>query len=262
MRKLSVLLGLLALSLSAHAEVRTSEIDYTVGERQFTGYLAYDDAQSGERPGVIVLHEWWGQTDYVRRRARMLARLGYTALAADMYGQGKVARHPEDARKMMEAATSDRAKVERRFDKAHDVLRAHPAVDPARTAAIGYCMGGGMALEMARGGKELEAVVSFHGTLGTDAAAQKGAVNADVLVLTGGADPFVPDDQVAAFREEMEAAGVDYQLHVYPGAKHGFTNPEADKLGQKFDLPLAHDEAAAQDSWQRMKTFLGQRVER
>jgi dienelactone hydrolase len=255
-------LALLGVSLGAHAEMRTSTIDYEVDGQTFEGYMAYDDAQSGERPGVLVLHEWWGHTDYVRRRARMLAQIGYTAFAVDMYGDGEAAKHPDDAQKMMQAVTSDPAKVERRFDKAHDVLRAHPAAHPERSAAIGYCMGGGMALQMARAGKDLQAVVSFHATLDTDSPARKGDVKADLLVLTGGADPFVPSEQVAAFRKEMEAAGVDYRVHVYPEAKHGFTNPAADKLGEKFDLPLAYNEAADQDSWKRMKRLLAQRLKR
>ncbi len=261
MRLLLAIGALLALAASAHAEIETREISYDIDGQTFQGYLAYDADQSGERPGVLVLHEWWGHNDYVRRRARMLADAGYTAFAADMYGEGKVAQHPEDAKAFMQAATSDPAKVERRFDKAHDLLRAHPTVDPERTAAIGYCMGGGMALEMARAGKDLDAVVSFHGTLDTDDPADEGEVKTPILVLTGGADPFVPDEQVQAFREEMKAAGADFRIKTYPGAKHGFTNPGADDHAERFDLPLAYDGEADRDSWRRMKRFFAKHLD-
>ncbi len=261
MRRLLATGALLVFTVCAHAEVETREISYDIQGQNFKGFLAYDGDQDGERPGVLVLHEWWGHNDYVRRRARMLADAGYTAFAPDMYGDGKVANHPEDAKAFMQAATSDPAKVERRFDNAHDLLRAHPTVDPQRTAAIGYCMGGGMALEMARAGKDLDAVVSFHGTLDTDDPADQGDVQAPVLVLTGGADPFVPDDQVQRFREEMKAAGADFRIKVYPGAKHSFTNPAADDYAQRFDLPVAYDDRADRDSWRRMKRFFDQHLE-
>jgi dienelactone hydrolase len=261
MRRLLLPLTLLLAAGAAHAEVQTREISYQVDGEDFQGYLALDDEQSGERPGVLVLHEWWGHTDYVRRRARMLADAGYTAFAADLYGQGKVAEHPDDAKSFMKAATSDPARLQRRFDKAHDLLRAHPSVDPERTAAIGYCMGGGIALEMARAGKDLEAVVSFHGTLDTDNRAQKGDIEPAILVLTGGADPFVPEKRVTAFREEMQAAGAQFRVHVYPDARHGFTNPAADDYAERFDLPLAYDSHADRDSWNRMKRLFERHLE-
>ncbi|MDZ7747795.1 MAG: dienelactone hydrolase family protein [Halofilum sp. (in: g-proteobacteria)] len=254
-------LALLPLALPAHAEVRTQEVTYDVDGQEFSGYFAWDEARQGERPGVLVLHEWWGQDAYARRRARMLAELGYTAFALDMYGNGKVAEHPEDAQAFMQSVMSDMERAERRFDKAHDLLRAHPTVAAGRTAAIGYCMGGGLALYMARVGKELDAVVSFHGSLGAQAGVPPAGIEADLLVLTGGSDPFVPDAQVEAFRQAMEAAEVDYELHVYPGAKHAFTNPAADRLGAEFDLPLAYDAEADADSWQRMRRFLEQRLQ-
>ena len=260
MRHLLICIALLLTSLVSQAAVRTQELTYTVGDREFTGYFAWDADQEGERPGVLVLHEWWGHNDYARRRARMLAQLGYSALALDMYGSGKVAEHPQDAQSFMQELTDDMDVAERRFDKAHDLLRAHPTVDADQTAAIGYCMGGGLALYMARTGRDLDAVVSFHGSLGTQADVPPGGIEAALLVLTGGADPFVPEAQIEAFRQTMEQAGVTYAVHVYPDAKHAFTNPEADRLGREFDLPLAYSSEADADSWQRMKRFLDQHL--
>lgn len=255
-RRILIACGLALLATGAHAETRTQEIAYEVGGREFTGYFAWDGAVAGERPGVLVVHEWWGHNDYARERARMLAEIGYTALALDMYGSDRVADHPEDAKAFMESLMSDMDVAEQRFDKAHDLLRAHPTVAPERTAAIGYCMGGGLALYMARTGKELDAVVSFHGSLGSQAGVDPDGTEAALLLLTGGADPLVPREQVQRFRETMEAAGVTHQVHVYPDAKHAFTNPEADRLGEEFGLPLAYDPGADADSWQRMKAFL------
>jgi dienelactone hydrolase len=260
LRRILIACGLALLASGAHAQVRTQEINYEAGGREFTGYFAWDDTSSGERPGVLVLHEWWGHNDYARERARMLAEIGYTALALDMYGSDRVAEHPEDARAFMQALMSDMDAAERRFDKAHDLLRAHPTVAPERTAAIGYCMGGGLALYMARAGKDLDAVVSFHGSLGSQAGVDPEGTEAALLVLTGGADPLVPQEDVQRFRETMETAGVTHQVHVYPDAKHAFTNPDADWLGEEFDLPLAYDAKADANSWQRMETFLDEHL--
>jgi dienelactone hydrolase len=255
MKRIAVLVLTSLFSWAVQAEVQTQEIQYTVGENEFTGYLAYDEAVSGKRPGVLVAHEWWGHNAYARKRAEMLAELGYTALALDMYGTGKVANHPDDAKKFMQAVTGDFREAEKRFLAAHKILSDHATVDRDKTAAIGYCMGGGISLHMARAGTDLDGVVSFHGSLGTETPATPGRIKAKILVLTGDADPFVPAEQVQAFKEEMKKAGVPYELKSYPGIKHSFTNPAADSLGEKFDMPLAYDEAADQDSWQRMQAF-------
>jgi dienelactone hydrolase len=247
---------LCAFSFSAAAALKSEEIVYRVGDNEFTGYLVYDDAIKGKRPGVLVVHEWWGLNAYARQRADMLARLGYTAFALDMYGTGKVADHPDDAKSFMQAVTSNMPQAEQRFDMAKSILEKQPTVDPRHIAAIGYCFGGGIVLHMARAGDDLDGVVSFHGSLGTEVPAQKGQVKARVLVFTGGADPFAPPELVAGFEKEMQAAGVDYQLVSYPGVKHSFTNPDADKLGERFGMPLAYDKHADEDSWQRMQAFL------
>jgi dienelactone hydrolase len=247
---------LCAFSFNAAAALKSEEIVYRVGDNEFTGYLVYDDAIKGKRPGVLVVHEWWGLNAYARQRADMLARLGYTAFALDMYGTGKVADHPDDAKSFMQAVTSNMPQAEQRFDMAKSILEKQPTVDPRHIAAIGYCFGGGIVLHMARAGDDLDGVVSFHGSLGTEVPAQKGQVKARVLVFTGGADPFAPPELVAGFEKEMQAAGVDYQLVSYPGVKHSFTNPDADKLGERFGMPLAYDKHADEDSWQRMQAFL------
>lgn len=256
MKKLFVGLFGLVLSGIVSAEIKTREIEYQINGESFTGYLAYDDSVQEKRPGVLVVHEWWGHNDYVRKRAEMLAELGYAAFALDMYGSGKLADHPQDAMKFMQAVVSNIDVAERRFQAGLNLLRNQPQVDPNRIAAIGYCFGGGTALHMARQGADLDAVVSFHGALNTETPAEQGKVKARLLILTGGADPMIPAEQVDAFRAEMNAAGVDYSVHTYPDAKHGFTNPAADALGKKFDMPLAYDAKADADSWLKMRDFL------
>lgn len=254
-RMLSCLL-LVLMTAAVKAEIKTETITYAVGETSMTGYLAYDDAISGPRPGVLVVHEWWGHNDYARKRAEMLAKLGYTAFALDMYGDGKVADHPDTAKAFMQAVASNLPEAERRFVAARAVLELQPTVDKQHIAAIGYCFGGGMVLHMARVGMDLDGVVSFHGSLGTDVAAQPGAVKARVLVFTGADDPFVPLEQVQAFEREMVAANAMYELVSYSGVKHSFTNPAADDFGQRFNMPLAYNVQADAASWNRMQAFL------
>lgn len=249
---------LFALSIgAAQAAIVAKELDYVVDGVTMQGYLAYDDAIKGQRPGVLVVHEWWGHDDYARKRARMLAELGYTALALDMYGEGKHVHHPNDANKLSSELTANHAMVKARFQAAFDALQKQPTVDPKRIAAIGYCMGGSVVLEMARSGMPLAGVVSFHGNLATTNPAQAGSIKGGVLVLTGADDPFVPAEQVTQFKQEMDAAKVDYQLIAYPGAQHSFTNPEADKRGKEFNIPLAYNAEADKASWQEMQNFFG-----
>ena len=253
------MLALLALSVwgatlqPADAAVQGREIVYQVDGQKFTGFVAYDDAIKGVRPGVLVLHEWWGHNPYARHRAEMLAGLGYTAFALDMYGSGKQARHPDDAMKFMQAATADQGKLEQRFMAALKILQAQMGVDPYRIAAIGYCMGGGIAMNMTRAGMPLKAVAVFHGSLGTQHPVKSGQIKGEIAIFTGAADPFVPAERVSAFEQEMQAAGVRYTLTSYPGAKHSFTNPDADGFAARFGMPLAYDAAADADSWKRMQ---------
>jgi len=250
-----ILLTLLAATPTL-AAVKGEEIQYKSGDVAMRGYIAWDDAIKGKRPGVLVVHEWWGHNEYARRRARMLAELGYTALALDMYGDGKQAHHPDDAGKMSGALRENLPLARKRFDAARAALEKHRTVDAKRIAAIGYCFGGAVVLEMARMGEPLRGVASFHGSLNTNAPAKAGAVKAAILVMTGADDPFVPADQVEAFRKEMDAAGAKYEVVVYPGAKHSFTNPDADEYGKKFNLPLAYNESADKESWAALARFL------
>lgn len=252
MFRLASILIVFFWSSSALAAVIGEEVSYQHGDTVMKGYLAHDDAIKGKRPGVIVVHEWWGLNAYARQRADMLARLGYNALAVDMYGDGKTADHPEDAGKFAGAVKKDMAVARARFQAALDLLNAQSSADSTKNAAIGYCFGGGLALEMARMGVDLDAVASFHGSLGTANPAQKDSVKPKILVFNGGADPFVKPEQIAAFKKEMDAAGADYEFIEYPGVKHSFTNPDADKFGQKFNLPLQYDAAADKASWQTM----------
>jgi len=248
-----VLIGISAAD--AMAEVTTEKVVYTVEGKEFTGYMAWDDAISGERPGVIVVHEWWGHNAYARKRAELLAELGYTAFALDMYGTGKLATHPGDAKSfMMESIESvDRATA--RFNAAYDLLRNHPTTDPKKTAAIGYCFGGAVVLNMARMGVDLDGVVSYHGNLTPMATAEPGKVKAKVLAFNGADDPFVAPEAISAFKAEMETAGIDYKFTNYPGAVHSFTNPGATVVGQQFELPLAYNAEADGDSWMQTQHF-------
>ena len=233
----------------AFAAVKTREVDYKQNGTTLKGLLAWDDAQAGKRPGVLVVHEWWGLNEHSRNAARRLAEAGYVALALDMYGDGEVATHQHDAEALMNAVTKDPAVVAARFNAALAQLKQDPHVDPEKIAAIGYCFGGQVVLDMARAGADLDAVVSFHGLLATKTPAQKGKVTSRILVLTGDADPFNPPEQVEAFKKEMQAAAARFEVISYPGVKHGFTNPDASKYGMDA---LAYDARADKESWAEM----------
>lgn len=256
-RRMCVLIALMCVS-PAWGEIVDQTVEYSTETTEMKGLLAWDDEISGSRPGVLVVHEWWGLNEYARDRARQLAELGYTALAVDMYGGAKQASHPDEASEFASAVNSNWDEARARFEAALDVLRNHETTDASRIAAIGYCFGGGVVLNMARAGYDLDGVVSFHGTLSTEHPAQPGEVNAEVLVLHGAEDPFVPEEQVARFKREMEEAGVDYRFIAYAGARHSFTNPDADRYGERFDLPLAYSAEADRKSWLEMQSFFDQ----
>ncbi|MGB9094397.1 MAG: dienelactone hydrolase family protein [Gallionella sp.] len=255
---------LLAMSMSifclggpaAYAAVQGREVVYEADGTKLKGYIAYDDSIKGRRPGVLVVHEWWGQNEYARKRARMLAELGYTALAVDMYGNGKVVDNPDDARKLSGEVYGNVPMEKARFDAAMQLLRKQATVQPDEIAAFGYCFGGSVVLNMARMGEDLKGVASFHGGLGTATPAQPGEIKARIISFSGDADPSIGPDKVAAFRQEMEHAGADFRVVTYPGAKHAFTNPAADVLGKKFNLPIAYDAKADNDSWEQARKFL------
>lgn len=258
MRRIGLLAVISLLSFPvAQAAVKGEVVEYKAGDTVLKGYLAYDDAVRGKRPGVLVVHEWWGHNDYARERARMLAGLGYTALAVDMYGDGKQAAHPQDAGKFSGEVRKNLPLAKARFDAARQLLAGHATVDGGRIAAVGYCFGGSIVLEMARLGEDLKGVVSLHGGLGTEQPAQAGKFKAQVLVLTGGADAMIPGEQVEAFKQEMAAAKVKHRVVMYPGAKHAFTNPEADRYSKQFNLAaLGYNAAADRKSWNEMRKFL------
>jgi dienelactone hydrolase len=238
-------------------DIRGEEVAYEMDGVDFTGYIAYDANQEGPRPGVIVVHEWWGHTDYVRMRADMLAELGYTAFALDMFGDGKLAEHPQDAQKFATEIVTNMDVGVARFEQAKRILEQHPTTDSTRTAAIGYCFGGGLVLHMARVGSDLDGVVSFHGGLDSGVRAGPGDVKAAVLVLNGGADLWVTQEAIAAFEQEMDEAGVDYTFINYHAAVHGFTNPAATEKGIKYEIPIAYNPQADSLSWEEMQQFFG-----
>ncbi|MDJ0655016.1 MAG: dienelactone hydrolase family protein [Xanthomonadales bacterium] len=229
--------------------VQTREIDYQIGDQSFKGYLAWDDATAGPRPGVVVVHEWWGHDDYVKTRARQLAGEGFAAFALDMYGDGRVGGNPDEAGELMNAVMGQAGAIEQRFDAAVATLGQQPEADAGNISAIGYCFGGAVVLGMARAGKDLKAVASFHGLLETQTPMQAGAFGGKVAVFNGADDPMVTPEILQAFESEMQAAGADYSVKSYPGVVHGFTNPAATGRGEQYGMPLAYDEAADQDSY-------------
>jgi dienelactone hydrolase len=255
-RLVFALLLLLAYNSEAFSAIIGEPVIYKSGDFAMQGYLAYDDSISGKRPGILVVHEWWGQNEYARERARKLAELGYTALAVDMYGDGKQAEHPDDAGKFAAEVRQNMPAATQRFKAAMQILQKHPTVDAEHIAAIGYCFGGGVVLEMARQGLDLDAVVSFHGSLATENPAVPGVVKARILVCDGADDKMVTPEQIQAFHREMKGAGVDYKFISYPGAKHSFTNPGADIYAQKFNIPVGYNAEADKRSWQDMQDFL------
>jgi dienelactone hydrolase len=256
MKNFLLMMSFCCLAHSAVAAVIGKEVSYQAGDTTLKGYVAYDDAFKGKRPAVLVVHEWWGHNEYARKRARMLAELGYTALAVDMYGDGKQAHHPDDAGKFATEVSKNMPMAKARFEAGMQVLREQDTVDASEIAAIGYCFGGGVVLNMARMGEDLKGVASFHGSLGTDTPAQPGKIKARIVSFTGEADPMIGADKVAVFKVEMDAAKANYRVVTYPNAQHAFTNEEADALGKKFKLPLAYNEAADKDSWQQATVFL------
>lgn len=234
------------------------EVTYNTEDTEMIGYLAYDENATEKLPGILVVHEWWGHNDYVRERAKMLAEMGYVALAVDMYGDGKQADHPDDAGKFAMSVMKNFPTAEARFNAAMEVLKNHPKVAGEDLAAIGYCFGGGVVLAMANSGADLDAVASFHGSLGLPVMPEKGKVNAKVLVLNGAADPFVTPEQIAAYTSAMDEAEADYQLINYEGAVHAFTSKGADAHGEKFDLPLAYNKEADEQSWEEMQALFAE----
>lgn len=235
----------------------TKEVTYPAGNVTAKGFLARPD-DSSTYPAVLVVHEWWGLNEYSRTRAKMLAELGYVALAVDMYGDGKTADHPGEANEFMTAVQENMPEARTRFEAALKFLGEQPGVDPAKIAAIGYCFGGGLVLQMAAEGVPgLVAAASFHG--GPAAQIPEDVTpHASMLVLHGEADSMIPMDAIEDFKKRMSDASVLHRVVTYPGAKHGFTNPDADKKAAEFDIPIGYQKEADEASWEELKTFLKQ----
>ncbi len=246
----------LALTPSfADAKIVTKVVEYTHDGVVLEGYLAYDDAAAGKRPGVLVVHQWMGLTDNERTRAQMLAELGYVAFAVDVYGKGVRPANTGEAQQQAGKYYGDRALFRARLAAGLAQLKANDRVDPARCAAIGYCFGGGGVLELARAGADLAGVVSFHGSLDTPMPAGPNTVKARILVCHGAVDPYVKPEAVHGFLEEMEAAKIDYQFIMYSGAVHAFTQKAA---GDDPSKGAAYQADADRRSWQHMKDFFAE----
>ena len=240
---------------SSKLDIVGEEVSYATDSTEMKGYIVYDKNMEGKRPGIIVVHEWWGHNEYTRRRADMLAELGYTALAIDMYGDGKQAEHPDDAGKFMNQVISNMDEANARFMKALETLKNHPTVSEENIAAVGYCFGGSVVLTMANAGYDLKAVAAFHS--GVQLPIPPSAdIKAKILVCNGAADPFISPESVVQFKAAMDSVGADYTYIAYDSAVHAFTSPDADDLGEKFGLPLAYNEKADNASWAELQTLL------
>lgn len=223
------------------------------GEVSLKGYLLWEDSFSGQRPGVMVVHEWWGLNDYAKLRAEMLAEMGYVAFAADMYGDGRVTRHAKDAKGWKEQIASNVDTWQRRALLGLDQLKHSPKVDADKLAAIGYCFGGATVMQMAYAGAKLRGVASFHGSLPPATAEQAAKIKSRVLIAHGDADGFVPPERIGKFKKALSDAGVAWEMDIYGGARHSFTNPYAD--GYNID-GLAYHESADRNAWLRLIRFL------
>lgn len=245
----AVMVAAMGLSGVASAAVKTEVIDYEYDGTKLKGFLAYDDATKDKRPGVLVVHEWWGLNDYAKERCKQLAALGYTAFACDMYGDGKLTEHPADAMKFATEVRNNVKAWRGRAEAGLKVLASQPTVDPEKLAAIGYCFGGSTCLQLAYTGAPLKAVATFHAALPAPTPEEAKAIKAKMLIAHGDADKFIPDAAIKAFRSAIDSAGVKYDFVGYPGVVHSFTVPAADKVGNPG---MKYDKAADEDSWKRM----------
>lgn len=255
MKRGLIILGALFCAASLHAAVQFQKVEYKEGETTCEGVLVYDDQFQGKRPGVLIAHQWKGLTDYEKMRAEMLAKLGYVAFCADVYGKGVRADNPKDASALAGKYKSDRKLLRARINAAFDQIRKQERVNNDQIAAIGYCFGGTTALELARSGADVKGIVSFHGALNTPTPGDAGKIKGKVLALHGADDPFVPNDEVLAFEKEMREAKVDWQLVAYGNAVHSFTDKSA---GNDNSKGSAYNEKADLRSWEAMKTFFAE----
>lgn len=246
-----------AFANSVHAAIQTKTVTYKAGDTECRGYLAWDDAVAGPRPGVLVVHEWWGLNDYARKRTEELAKLGYVAFAADIYGAGKTTTHPEDAGKMAGEVRANVDAWRTRAQAALDVLKYQPQCDKEKLAAIGYCFGGATALQLAYTGADLDAIVTFHGALPAATPEEAKQIKAELQINHGADDPMIDADAVAAFKKPLDEAGIKYEFIAYPGAVHSFTVPTADEVG----IPgIKYNKDADEKSWQAMQELFQKKL--
>lgn len=236
-------------------KIKEETVSYSESGKTFKGFVAYDENKEGPRPAVLIIHEWWGLNDYIRSRARQLAGLGYIAMAADMYGDGKVAADPKEAMALATPFYQDPQLAKTRLNLAVQKLKEFKQTDTGRIAAIGYCYGGYVVLNSAKLGADLKGVVSFHGGLG-GVQADKKLLKAKILVCHGAADKFESQEEIDHFKHGLDSIGADYTFKVYPNATHAFTNPNSTETGKKFNMPIEYNAAADSASWNDMKVFL------
>ncbi len=256
MTRLFAMMAILAVAATtAGAAPRSQAVEYKQGDTVLEGYVAWDDSVQGKRPGVLVVHDWMGAGPFGSGKCDQLAKLGYVAFAADIYGKGIRPANAQEAGQLAGKYKGDRALLRARAAAALQALRANPLVDPKRIAAIGFCFGGTTVVELARSGADLAGVVSFHGGLDSPAPADGKNIKARILALHGADDPFVPAADLAAFEDEMRKSGVDWQLVKYGGAVHSFTNPAA---GSDNSKGAAYNERADRRSWAAMQAFFAE----
>jgi len=236
------------------SKLKEEKVTYSIGDKVFNGTIVYDEKQTGKRPAVLVVHEWWGLTDYPVMRARKLAELGYIAMAVDMYGNGKIAANPTEAQELATPFYKDPQLSKTRLEAALSKLKEFKQTDSQNIFAIGYCFGGSVVLNSAKLGAELKGVVSFHGGL-AGVPANKDLLKAKILVCHGGIDKFVSDNDINTFKHQLDSIGAEYKFIVYPNATHAFTNPDATKIGKQFNMPIEYNEKADADSWNDMTMF-------
>lgn len=243
-------------SVTIATDIKEELVTYTSGSVTLKGFVAYDNNIKGKRPAVIVVPEWWGLNDYTRMRARKLAELGYIAMAADMYGDGKIAANPAEAQALTGPYYSDPKLARTRLDAALQKLKEYSQTDQDNIAAIGYCFGGFAVLNWAKLGADLRGVVSFHGGLG-GVPVEKSLLKAKVLICHGESDKFVSVKDAENLKHKLDSVGVENTLKIYANATHAFTNPEATEIGKKFNMPIEYNADADRDSWNDMKVFFG-----
>jgi len=264
MKKNSIILSVILITMvtvnvsfgqkSPSFKIKEEKVTYSIGDKTFNGVIVYGENQKGKRPAVLVVHEWWGLTDYPVMRARKLAELGYIAMAVDMYGDGKIAANPTEAQELATPFYKDPQLSKTRLEAALAKLKEYKQTDSQNIFAIGYCFGGSVVLNSAKLGTELKGVVSFHGGL-AGVPANKDLLKAKILVCHGGIDKFVSENEINIFKAQLDSIGADYKFIVYPNATHAFTNPDATKIGKQFNMPIEYNEKADADSWNDMTLF-------